>query len=145
MSDEQIAPDRFADCPRTTKAMRKGAECKANHLYTTADFSDELEREVNSLRTQLREAREQVARLTGERDEARARVEAEIERGKSWCSDFIAMRKDRDAIAGQRDALCKTGREYAEIITTIRAELSQAQADLAEAQRQLSELQNPNP
>jgi len=78
-------------------------------------FTDQLEAlasERDSLRTQLREAQEQVARLTGERDESRERVRAIA------TLDLIAVFDERDAL---------------------RAELSQAQADLAEAQRQRDE------
>lgn len=43
-----ISIDTHADCPRTTAAMRKGSDCKPDHFYTTADFSDSLERELNA-------------------------------------------------------------------------------------------------
>lgn len=59
MKDKEAG--NFSDCPLTTAEMRYGRECKPHHLYTTADFSDRLERQITRLlseRQALREALE---------------------------------------------------------------------------------------
>lgn len=102
-ADTAPTPERFNDCPRTTAAMQHGYECKPNHYYTTADFSDSLEREI--------------AKLTAERDSALARVaEAlstigwrersieKLEEERARLSDEnAALRKDKERV---RQGLC---------------------------------------
>lgn len=68
----ETTKDKFADCPRTTAAMRQGLGCKPDHWYTTADFSDSLEREIATLKAE-RDAT--VAALERERDKYKATVE----------------------------------------------------------------------